>query len=297
MNATQFDIEARIKDFCSLFEGFLDQHLSGSEAVPDALRQSMAYSMRARGKRLRPFLVMTAARVCGDETSSAAPLAVAVECLHVFTLIHDDLPCMDDAALRRGIPVNHRVHGEATAVLAGDALMARAFELAARTKAVMQESLAIVAELASAIGGSGVIGGQVEDLAGESLEPTLPRVQHIHRLKTARLFEACCRVGALAGRGTADQVDCLAQYGVHLGLAFQIADDLLDVESSTGSLGKDAGHDADRNKLTYPAAVGVDESRKAARQASRLACEALREFDGRADELRALADYVVRRTF
>jgi geranylgeranyl diphosphate synthase type II len=256
------------------------------------LPSSVQYSLTAGGKRLRPILVLEACRVCGGSESNAMPAALAAECVHAFSLIHDDLPAMDDDDLRRGVPTNHKVFGEAMAILAGDWLVTHAFTLLAATPDARAVA-GLVAALAA--GTEAMVVGQAADIEGEDQPTDADRVRLIHRHKTAALIEACCKMGAIAAAADATGVDAMASYGRHLGLAFQIADDLLDATATTEDLGKRAGKDAEASKQTYPAAFGLDESRRHARAEVDQAAAALKLFGNEAEHLRALAEYVIAR--
>ena len=221
------------------------------------------------------------------------PSAVAAECVHVFSLIHDDLPAMDDDDLRRGQPTNHKVFGEAVAILAGDALLALAFEIIARytpDKAVVPE---LVAELAGATGWCGIIGGQTADVLGESQPPERELVEYIDLHKTARLFEGCCRMGAVVAGADQHQLEALGRFGRHFGTAFQIADDLLDLTSTEQQMGKRVGKDLAAGKQTYPRVAGIEASRRVAHEQVELAIAALESFGESADDLRDLARYIL----
>jgi geranylgeranyl diphosphate synthase type II len=282
--------EPTVQRFEQAWPGFL----TPPPGVDDQLAAAMRYTFEAGGKRLRPFLVLACCRVCGGNEASAMPAAVAIECVHTFSLIHDDLPAMDDDDLRRGKPTNHKVFGEAMALLAGDALLTLAFEILARYADPDRAPL-MIRTLSQGTGWQGMIGGQVADVLGEKLPPDRQRVEYIHRHKTACLLEASCRLGAIAAGATEGQLASLSAYGSHLGLAFQIADDLLDVVGSQEAIGKRVGKDAQANKQTYPAVVGVEASRQAALQASEAATRALADFGPQADDLRTLAEFVVNR--
>ena len=254
------------------FEAYLDETRAGVDAVLEQVVPSeeaggeLAAAMRhivfSGGKRLRPALVLLGCEHVGGRASDALGAAAAVELIHAYSLLHDDLPCMDDGQLRRGQRCAHLVWGEALALLAGDALLTLAFEvLVARTPAHRPVG-AMVATLAQAAGWAGMVGGQVKDLAGEGQAPELGRVHAIHSGKTAALISACFRLGAQAGGGGAEAVTRLGEAGRDFGLAFQIVDDLLDLQGSTAELGKQAGSDSAQSKLTWPAAVGVEASRR-----------------------------------
>lgn len=283
--------------FAADFDARLRRYLTAEADVPADLRDAVLYSVLGPGKRLRPFLVGRCCTLVGGAADTAWVAAAAIECVHAFSLVHDDLPAMDDDDLRRGRPTTHKKFDEAVAILAGDALAVLAFELLARHYDATPIGASLVAELASAAGWAGMIGGQAADLAGESLPPTLDRVQWIHIRKTARLFAAACRMGALCGSGTVQQADELGRYGTHLGLAFQIADDLLDVTSTTARAGKAVGKDEAKGKQSYPRCVGVAESRAAADRSVRTAIEALAGFGTEAEDLRALAQFARDRNY
>ncbi len=251
------------------------------------LPAAVQYSVRLGGKRLRPILVLETARVCGGQAEAAMPAALAVECLHTFSLIHDDLPAMDDDDLRRGQLTNHKVFGEALAILGGDWLAAHAFMLLASTP----RAPALVAALASAT--EQMIEGQGADIENEGRQPDVELVRYIHAHKTAALIEACCRLGALSAAAPAESVATLAQYGHHLGLAFQIMDDVLDASGAPEKLGKGVRKDAAAAKQTYPAALGLAESRARAGREVETALRALDPFGSRAERLRDLARYVI----
>jgi geranylgeranyl diphosphate synthase type II len=251
------------------------------------LPAAVQYSVRLGGKRLRPILVLETARLCGGQAEEAMPAALAAECLHTFSLIHDDLPAMDDDDLRRGQPTNHKVFGEALAVLAGDWLAAHAFGLLAMTP----RAPALVAALATAT--ERMIEGQGADIENEGRPPDKELVRYIHARKTAALIEACCRLGALSAAAPDENVAILADYGHHLGLAFQIMDDVLDASGTAEKLGKGVQKDAAAAKQTYPAALGLAQSRASAGREVEAAVQALGSFGGRAERLRDLARYVI----
>jgi geranylgeranyl diphosphate synthase type II len=266
--------------------------------APPRLVESIEYSLLAGGKRLRPALVLESARACGaTDPRSPALLAAAgaIELIHTFSLVHDDLPAMDDDDLRRGRPTNHKVYGEAMAILAGDAMVTMAFEVLA-TDAEPAVGVRLAAELARAAGPAGMIGGQVLDMEGENQSLALELLQRLHRMKTGALLVAACRMGAIAaGEGDSGKLSALTSFGRHIGLAFQIVDDLLDVTASREQLGKAAGKDAGKGKNTYPRLLGVEPSRREADRQLAEALAALDELGPSADGLRALARFVVDR--
>lgn len=274
----------------------LEHHLNNlreSDPANSSLIDSVCYSLGLPGKRLRPILVLESCRVCGGSARVAMPAALAIECVHAFSLVHDDLPAMDNDDLRRGQPTNHKVFGEATAVLAGDWLVTHAFALLAPARREPRLAAELVRTLAEAT--LGMIAGQAADIAGESQAPDEVLVRYIHRNKTAQLIEASCRIGAVCAGASCGPTAALARFGHHLGLAFQIVDDLLDVLGTTNTLGKTTGKDQAEQKQTFPALFGVDESREHALEETHAAMLALEGFGSRADRLRQLARYLITR--
>jgi geranylgeranyl diphosphate synthase type II len=273
-------------------EGILDR-LEGS---PKKLVESIRYSLMAGGKRLRPTLVLETARACsgGNAPPGALAAASAIELIHTFSLVHDDLPAMDNDDLRRGVPTNHKVFGEAMAILAGDAMVSMAFKtLAMQTPAEVAPGL--IAELAKATGPSGMIGGQVLDMEGEKRTLSMDELKNLHSKKTGALITCACRMGAMVSRASMQLLEAVSGYGQHMGLAFQIIDDLLDVTSSPQELGKTTGKDQSKGKNTYPALMGIDRSRAEADKQYEAAIAALEPLGNRADGLRSLARFVVDR--
>ena len=278
-------------------ETTLDRALPGAQQLPEALHQAMRYSVLGGGKRLRPTLVYAVGNAFGVDPSALDAPAAAVEIIHAYSLIHDDLPAMDDDDLRRGKPSCHKAFGEALAILAGDALQALAFELLAReSRWSSSAQLAMLRLLSEACGSLGMAGGQAIDLAAVGRTLSLDELERMHRYKTGALIRAAVLMGALAAGCTEGAafaaLDC---YGREIGLAFQIQDDLLDVLGETAIIGKPQGSDLARGKPTYPALIGIEASQALARSHMQAAIDALVDFDGRADDLRALARYVVER--
>ncbi|MHC4092992.1 MAG: polyprenyl synthetase family protein [Planctomycetota bacterium] len=264
-------------------------------APPQRLAEAMRYTLLAPGKRLRPYLVCRCCALAGGSEEAAIPVAAAVECVHAFSLIHDDLPAMDDDEVRRGQPSCHVRYDEATAILAGDALLALAFELIAAHAPDDRRASALTLELARAVGAGGMIGGQAADIEGEGMPPHRETVEYIHRHKTARLFESACRCGAILADTDQETTEALAAYGAHLGRAFQIVDDLLDATSPVGRLGKEAGKGTEADKQTFPRCVGIEESRRIAASGTQKALQVLRRFGPEAEDLAELARYVLQR--
>jgi len=294
--AAEEDIQSQLNCTATWINPALASALSRRPEAPARLAEAMRYSLLAGGKRLRPALVLWCCELCDGTAEAALPAAVAVECVHAFSLIHDDLPALDGDDLRRGRPTNHKVFGEATAILAGDALLALAFEILANDVTDATIAAAMIRELAAAAGCRGLIGGEYEDLAGESVPPDAALVGRIHEGKTARLIEAACRLGGLAARADGQELETLARYGRALGAAFQATDDLLDACGRSDLLGKKTGKDAVAGKQTYVRAVGLDQARQIAQDAARCATEELASFGSSADRLRGLARYVLERS-
>ena len=261
--------------------------------APPSIVEAVNYSLLAGGKRVRPALVLEACRACGGDAEAALPAAAAVELVHTFSLVHDDLPAMDDDDLRRGVPTSHKQFGEATAILAGDAMTMLAFEILAT--APRATAAALVRTLARAAGPTGMIGGQMLDIAGEHERLDLAALQEVHARKTGALLAAACVMGGLSAEADAASIDALRTYGLHLGLAFQIADDLLDVESSSDATGKATQKDAAAGKNTYPALLGVEESRRLAEGEANAAVAALVPLKD-ASGLAALARFAASRS-
>jgi farnesyl diphosphate synthase len=276
----------------------LERALPSVDQLPTKLHAAMRYSVLGGGKRLRPTLVYASAAALGVDDAALDLPAAAVEIIHAYSLIHDDLPAMDDDELRRGKPTCHIAYGEAEAILAGDALQALAFEvLAAESQWPPRAQLAMLRLLANACGSRGMAGGQAIDLAAVHQQLTLAELERMHRHKTGALIQASVLLGALAAGcvESTSEYSALSRYGFELGFAFQIQDDVLDVLGDTEVIGKPQGSDSARGKPTYPALVGIDESCRLARMHQHLAIEALAGFDARADVLRDLARYVVER--
>ncbi|HYC77455.1 MAG TPA: farnesyl diphosphate synthase [Planctomycetota bacterium] len=292
MTRTAPEILARAS---ALTDAALDRALPREDDAPAEVHRAMRYSVFSGGKRLRPALAIAAVEALGHPAERALPSACAVELVHAFSLIHDDLPAMDDDDLRRGRPTNHKVFGEATAILAGDALCVVAFEVLVRDTPDRAVAADLALELARASGTRGMIGGQILDLAAERRAPDAETVDRIHRLKTAALIRAACELPALAVRAAADAAARLREYGELLGRAFQIADDVLDETSTPAEMGKGTQKDQSRGKMTYPAAVGLERSRAAAQEFAEAAVAVVRPID-RAGELATLARFTVERT-
>ncbi len=274
----------------------LHRFLPTPTAKPATIHRAMHYSLFAGGKRLRPALCLAAAAACGGRESDAMPLACAVECIHTYSLIHDDLPAMDNDDYRRGKLTNHKVFGEGIAILAGDALLTQAFEIAARCKGWTRYSHQnIVLEIARAAGSLQLIAGQVADLEGEGKKISAEKLKYIHERKTSALLCCSVRLGGMSANCTPAQLKALTTFGYNVGLAFQVIDDILDVTQTSEQLGKTAGKDTQARKATYPSVVGLEKSRKIAEQLTDRAFAALKSFQGKALALKAFAGFLLRR--
>jgi geranylgeranyl diphosphate synthase type II len=281
----------------SLVDAHLDRLVPAEAAPPATIHRAMRYSLFAGGKRIRPILCLEAAHTAAAAQDDALTPACSVEFIHTYSLIHDDLPALDNDDYRRGKLTCHKVFGDAMAILAGDSLLTLAFEVLAAMNTVPAERKSrMIAELATAAGTvGGMIAGQVADLEGEGQPPTAPLLESIHRAKTGALLRASLRLGAICAGATDPQYEALSRYGEHIGLAFQIVDDILDVEESSEALGKTAGKDAQQHKITFPAVYGIEESRRMAETECRRAHETLAAFGDRVARLHELADLIVHR--
>jgi geranylgeranyl diphosphate synthase type II len=291
-----FDLEQFLVDRTGAVNCALDAFLPPAAAKPATIHRAMRYSLFAGGKRLRPVLCLAAAEACGGAWRDALPLACAVECVHTYSLIHDDLPAMDNDDFRRGKPTNHKVFGEAIAILAGDALLTEAFAIAAQSAArPLYSHRDFLLELARAAGSLGLIAGQVADLEGEGKKTSAAQLRYIHEKKTAALLRCSLRLGGMSANAPPAQLKALGDFGRDVGLAFQIIDDILDVTQTTEQLGKTAGKDTRAQKATYPSIVGLEKSRRTAARLTHRAFAALSPFKGRARALEALAGHLLRR--
>jgi len=275
----------------------LEQLLPAANQRPSSIHQAMRHSVFAGGKRIRPILCMEAGRaVAGSLPDGIEEVGAALEMLHTYSLIHDDLPALDNDDLRRGRPTCHKAFGEATAILAGDALQTQAYEVLARLRCPAEARVRIIEEIARGTGTiDGMIGGQVVDLESEHTKPDAETLQYIHRSKTAALITASVVTGGIYGGGSAQEVDRLRCFGQSIGLAFQIVDDILDVTQTSEQLGKKAGKDQASEKATYPALFGLEESRKKADALLKSACAAVENFGNRAGTLCELARFLIER--
>ncbi|WP_298864604.1 polyprenyl synthetase family protein [uncultured Gimesia sp.] len=294
------DQRPTFKEMWSTLQSLVNQHLSDSldhsTDCPPILKEAMSYSLSAGGKRLRPILVLLSCEACGGNREDALPAASAIEIVHTYSLIHDDLPAMDDDDLRRGKPTSHIKFGEANAILAGDALLTRAFEIMARQIEVKSCAAECCVDLANAAGAVGMVGGQVADLESEHQnQPTLETLEAIHRRKTGRLICSALTMGARIGGADAVTLEKLETYGTCIGLAFQITDDLLDLTGDEEKMGKGVRKDAEHGKLTYPSLIGVDESQKRAQNLIQEACLSISSLGSHGQRLEELAHFILER--
>jgi len=281
----------------SLVDRTLDHWVPAETVPPQTIHKAMRYSLFAGGKRIRPVLCIAAAEAVSDSPVGVESVAITLELIHTYSLIHDDLPALDNDDYRRGKLTNHKVFGEAMAILAGDALLTLAFEVLAKLQhATAEQRSRMIAELATASGTvGGMIGGQVADLAGEGKPPDAQLLETIHRAKTGALLRSSVRMGAIYASASEAQIDALSCYGEHIGLAFQIVDDILDVEESSEALGKTAGKDATQGKITFPAVYGLERSHEMAKTECERAHRVLEPFGDRALRLREIASHIVQR--
>ncbi len=292
MHPFPFDVE-QLK---SRIEAALINATQFDSACPERLRESMRYSLLAGGKRLRPILTLLACETCGGKIEAALPAACAIEMIHTYSLIHDDLPAMDDDDLRRGRATNHIQFDEATAILSGDALLTLAFEVLTSQIEKKQLASEVVLELARAAGPTGMVGGQQADLEAEAQKNlTIDNLNSIHRRKTGKLITCAVRMGAILAAASSEQLDAMTKYGDAVGLAFQIADDVLDETGSVEKMGKSVQKDQAHHKLTYPALLGLEESRAKATKLVDSAISALSLFGEQSQPLEAVARYAITR--
>jgi geranylgeranyl diphosphate synthase type II len=282
-----------------LIDRALDRYLPKANRKPATLHRAMRYSLFAGGKRLRPILCLAAAEACRGKIDNALPLACALECIHTYSLVHDDLPSMDNDDFRRGRPTCHKVFGEGIAVLTGDALLTIAFEILSRAKPSTRYDMSmLLREVAIAAGSQKLIAGQVADLEAEGKKVNRRDLQFIHENKTAAILRSSVRLGAMSANADPRKLAATTQFGQRLGLAFQVIDDILDVTQTSEILGKSAGKDVAAKKATYPAVIGLRQSRAEARRLTRDAHNALSAFSDRdAEALHALANYLLEREY
>ncbi len=293
------DIKSYLSQMKEIVESALETSFSKDADIPEPLKSSMRYSLFAGGKRLRPVLAIAASDTVGGKRENVLPFAAAIEMIHTYTLIHDDLPSLDDDNLRRGKKTNHKVFGEAIAILAGDALQTYAFQLMTdKSKNDLPSEIMLQAshEMTVAIGSTGTVAGQVVDLESESKEIDEETIRNIHTQKTGELIKASIRTGALIGGCDGEKLEAMTRFGADIGLAFQIVDDILDIEGAEEDLGKDIGSDVEKKKATYPSVLGIEKSKTLATELVDSAIQHLSVFDEKADPLRGIAKYFLSRT-
>lgn len=298
---SRFDLETYLSEKKGLVDRYLEDYLPDEDKYPPQLSKAMRHTLFAGGKRLRPILHLAAVEALGKEIKSRIPFACALELIHTYSLIHDDLPSMDDDDYRRGLPTCHKVFGEAVAVLAGDALLTEAFGLMSN-KAISNGFdpgvvLRVIHEISLAVGASGMVAGQAADILNEGKAVEIPVVEYIHSHKSGALIRASVTTGAYLAGASQQEIESLSRYGKAIGQAFQIRDDILNVVGDSKKLGKSVGSDISRKKATYPSIVGIEESKKAMKDLVGEAIEGLTLFDHHADPLRELARYLISRTY
>jgi geranylgeranyl diphosphate synthase type II len=293
------DLKAYLRSRQRKIDRALDRYLPRANTKPATLHKAMRYSLFAGGKRLRPILCLAATEACRGNVDDALPLACALECIHTYSLVHDDLPSMDNDDLRRGRPTCHKVFGDGIAILAGDALLTIAFEIVSRTKPARRYNIsALLREISVAAGSQKLIAGQVADLEAEGKDVKRDQLKFIHENKTAAILKSSVRLGAMSANADARRLSAITRFGQQLGLAFQIIDDILDVTQTSEILGKSAGKDVAAKKATYPAVIGLEKSRAEARRLTRQAHNALSMFSSSdAEPLHVLANYLLEREY
>ena len=292
------DIKSYLKEKRELIDSYLESYFS-IPSEPFVLHEAMRYSLFAGGKRIRPILALASYEACGGNPKDIVPYATALELIHTYSLIHDDLPSMDNDDLRRGKPTNHKVFGEAMAILAGDALLTEAFLMLSNnphsSSLKLSDLIKIIREVSLASGVHGMVGGQALDIFSENIEPDKDTLNFIHLHKTAALITASVRMGAILANIKEKKLKALTEYGTGIGLAFQIIDDILDIEGNAEELGKTAGSDIKMKKMTYPALCGTEKSRQKAKDLLSDAIDSLKIFSSEADQLRKIARYLLKR--
>lgn len=292
------NVKAYLKSRQKKIDRALDRYLPKESVKPATIHKAMRYSLFAGGKRLRPILCLAAAEAAGGEIDHALPLACALECIHTYSLVHDDLPSMDNDDLRRGRRTCHKVFGDGIAVLAGDALLTIAFEIVSRARPTRRYDMSVLlGEVAVAAGSRKLIAGQVADLEAEGHRTDREQLRYIHENKTAAILTTSVRLGAMSANANPKQLAAITKFGRGLGLAFQIIDDILDVTQTSEKLGKSAGKDVTAKKATYPAVIGLNASRIEAKRLTRQAHNSLSIFDAKAEALHALANYLLERDY
>lgn len=293
------DIKESLKEKRELIDSFFHEYFK-EIFRPQLLQEAMLYSLFAGGKRIRPVLALASYEACGGAASDIVPYAATLELIHTYSLIHDDLPAMDNDDLRRGKPTSHKVYGEAMAILAGDALLTEAFSILSNPslgKNINEARLLKAShEIATAAGARGMVAGQVQDMLSENTQPDIDMLHFIHKHKTTALLRASVKVGPILAGSGPEQYEALSRYGYSIGLAFQVVDDILDIEGETEVLGKPKGSDERRNKMTYPRLYGIEKSREIAKELIDEAVSSLYVFSSEADLLRNIARYLLERS-
>jgi geranylgeranyl diphosphate synthase type II len=296
--ASNVNLKAYLRSRQKLIDRALDGYLPKENTRPATIHKAMRYSLFAGGKRLRPILTLAAAEACGGKMEAALSLACAMECIHTYSLVHDDLPSMDNDDFRRGRPTCHKVFGDGIAVLAGDALLTIAFEIVSHAKPARRYDMStLLYEVAVAAGSERLIAGQVADLEAEGRQATREQLRYIHENKTAAILTTSVRLGSMSANADAKKLKAITNFGRALGLAFQVIDDILDVTQTTEKLGKSAGKDIAAKKATYPAVMGLETSRAEARRLTRKAHDALSSFGRTSEALHSLANYLLEREY
>jgi geranylgeranyl diphosphate synthase type II len=281
-------------------EKLLKEYMPEEKGYQKTIFEAMNYSLKAGGKRLRPILTLEACRIVGGNEEDAIPFAIAIEMIHTYSLIHDDLPALDNDDLRRGVPTNHKVYGDAMAILAGDGLLNYAFEIMLKSsigKENPAKYLNAINEIAKSSGVYGMIGGQVVDIESEDKKIEMEKLDFIHLNKTAAIIVGCMRAGAIIGDATEEQLENITKYATNIGLSFQIADDILDITGDESKLGKKVGSDIDNNKSTYPSLIGLEKSKEIANDLINEAKTRISNIKGDTEFLNDLAEYIVARDY
>ncbi len=296
--ASNVNLKAYLRSRQKLIDRVLDRYLPKENTRPATIHKAMRYSLFAGGKRLRPILTLAASEACGGKIEAALPLACAMECIHTYSLVHDDLPSMDNDDFRRGRPTCHKVFGDGIAVLAGDALLTIAFEIVSHAKPSRRYDMStLLREVAVAAGSRKLIAGQVADLEAEGKRTEREELRYIHENKTAAILTASVCLGAMSANAPSKELAAMTKFGRALGLAFQVIDDILDVTQTSEKLGKSAGKDIAAQKATYPAVIGLEKSRAEAKRLTKKAHDALSMFGRNGQALHALANYLLEREY
>jgi geranylgeranyl diphosphate synthase type II len=296
MKTIENNFQTTFKEKQKKVDAFLEQALPSEKTPPEIIHKALRYSVLAGGKRIRPILCLASCEALGENEDIAIPFACAIELIHTYSLIHDDLPCMDNDDFRRGRPTSHKVFGEAIAVLAGDALLTLAFNWMAHAENILPElKIRAIQDIATASGTQGLVGGQVADLTFQGQEIDAEKLLYIHTHKTARLIEASVKAGAIIGEVSESSLKALSQYGLNIGLAFQITDDLLDVTGNADKMGKAVGKDAQLAKATYPGLFGVEVSRQMAKECIQKALQAIDFLENKGNFLRGISTLIQER--